>query len=38
MKPPPFHVQRVYEGAGPEGSCRALVDRMWPRGLRPAVR
>lgn len=36
MKRPTIHVQRVYEGTGPEGSYRALVDRMWPRGLRRA--
>jgi len=36
MKPPAITVQRVYEGTGPEGSYRALVDRVWPRGLRRA--
>lgn len=36
MKPSAISVQRVYEGLGPEGSYRALVDRMWPRGLRRA--
>ncbi|HEY9272990.1 DUF488 domain-containing protein [Achromobacter sp.] len=36
MKPSAIIVQRVYEGLGPEGSYRALVDRMWPRGLRKA--
>ncbi|MDQ1759360.1 DUF488 domain-containing protein [Achromobacter xylosoxidans] len=36
MKPSAIAVQRVYEGLGPEGSYRALVDRMWPRGLRKA--
>ena len=36
MKPSAITVQRVYEGLGPEGSYRALVDRMWPRGLRKA--
>ncbi|KGE01662.1 uroporphyrin-III methyltransferase [Achromobacter sp. RTa] len=36
MKPPVINVQRVYEGTGPEGSYRALVDRVWPRGLRRA--
>ncbi|MNQ15553.1 hypothetical protein D3C85_285260 [compost metagenome] len=29
-------VQRIYEGTGPEGRYLALVDRMWPRGLRRA--
>ncbi|CAB3909838.1 hypothetical protein LMG26858_04675 [Achromobacter anxifer] len=29
-------VQRVYEGTGPAGNYRVLVDRMWPRGLRRA--
>ena len=29
-------VQRVYEGTGPDTHYRALVDRMWPRGLRRA--
>ncbi len=33
MKAPDIVVQRVYEGLGPEGGYRALVDRMWPRGL-----
>lgn len=36
MKPSAISVQRVYEGIGPDGSYRALVDRMWPRGLRRA--
>ncbi|WP_454675675.1 DUF488 domain-containing protein [Achromobacter pestifer] len=36
MKQLPILVQRVYEGTGPEGNYRALVDRMWPRGLRRA--
>ncbi|MGE8687104.1 MAG: DUF488 domain-containing protein [Achromobacter sp.] len=36
MKPPVINMQRVYEGTGPEGSYRALVDRVWPRGLRRA--
>ncbi|WP_447922420.1 DUF488 domain-containing protein [Achromobacter aegrifaciens] len=36
MKPSAITVQRVYEGTGPEDSYRALVDRMWPRGLRRA--
>lgn len=36
MKPPVITLQRVYEGSGPEGSYRALVDRVWPRGLRRA--
>lgn len=36
MKQPSILVQRVYEGLGPEGGYRALVDRMWPRGLRRA--
>ncbi len=34
MKPPAITLQRVYEGTGPQGSYRALVDRVWPRGLR----
>ncbi|MFY3137455.1 DUF488 domain-containing protein [Achromobacter xylosoxidans] len=36
MKPSAISVQRVYEGIGPDGHYRALVDRMWPRGLRRA--
>ncbi len=36
MKPSDITVQRVYEGTGPEGNYRVLVDRMWPRGLRRA--
>ncbi|MGE8615478.1 MAG: DUF488 domain-containing protein [Achromobacter veterisilvae] len=36
MKPPVITLQRVYEGTGLEGSYRALVDRVWPRGLRRA--
>ncbi|QVQ25691.1 DUF488 domain-containing protein [Achromobacter deleyi] len=36
MKSSRITVQRVYEGTGPEGSYLALVDRMWPRGLRRA--
>lgn len=36
MRLPPIQVQRVYEGTGPAGSYRALVDRIWPRGLRRA--
>ncbi len=36
MKPSAISVQRVYEGIGPDGSYRALVDRKWPRGLRRA--
>lgn len=36
MKPSAISVQRVYEGLGLEGSYRALVDRMWPCGLRRA--
>lgn len=36
MKTSAISVQRVYEGIGPDGSYRALVDRMWPRGLRRA--
>lgn len=36
MKPSDITVQRVYEGTGPDGNYRALVDRMWPRGLRRA--
>lgn len=36
MKPSAISMQRVYEGIGPDGSYRALVDRMWPRGLRRA--
>ncbi|MNX61704.1 hypothetical protein D3C86_926390 [compost metagenome] len=36
MKSSLITVQRVYEGTGPEGSYLALVDRMWPRGLRRA--
>ncbi|CAB3689127.1 DUF488 domain-containing protein [Achromobacter pestifer] len=36
MKQLPILVQRVYEGTGPQGNYRALVDRMWPRGLRRA--
>lgn len=34
MKPPAITLQRVYEGTGPQGNYRALVDRVWPRGLR----
>lgn len=36
MKSSSVIVQRVYEGTGPEGHYLALVDRMWPRGLRRA--
>ncbi|NMU90322.1 DUF488 family protein [Achromobacter ruhlandii] len=36
MKPSAISVQRVYEGIGPDGHYRALVDRLWPRGLRRA--
>lgn len=36
MKSSSIVVQRVYEGTGPEGHYLALVDRMWPRGLRRA--
>ena len=36
MKSSLITVQRVYEGTGPEGNYLALVDRMWPRGLRRA--
>ena len=36
MKTPAITLQRVYEGTGPEGNYRALVDRVWPRGLRRA--
>ncbi|CAB3725965.1 hypothetical protein LMG26690_04342 [Achromobacter animicus] len=36
MKSSNIIVQRVYEGTGPEGHYLALVDRMWPRGLRRA--
>ncbi|WP_191579553.1 DUF488 domain-containing protein [Achromobacter insolitus] len=36
MKSSSIIVQRVYEGTGPEGHYLALVDRMWPRGLRRA--
>lgn len=36
MKTPAIALQRVYEGTGPEGNYRALVDRVWPRGLRRA--
>lgn len=36
MKPSAISVQRVYEGTGPDTHYRALVDRMWPRGLRRA--
>ncbi|MFD4836022.1 DUF488 domain-containing protein [Achromobacter sp. NPDC058515] len=36
MKSSLITVQRIYEGTGPDGSYRALVDRMWPRGLRRA--
>lgn len=36
MKPPVITLQRVYEGTGPAGNYRALVDRVWPRGLRRA--
>ncbi|MDG9969572.1 DUF488 family protein [Achromobacter mucicolens] len=36
MKSSRIIVQRVYEGTGPQGHYLALVDRMWPRGLRRA--
>lgn len=36
MKSSSILVQRIYEGTGPEGLYLALVDRMWPRGLRRA--
>ncbi|OAE54145.1 DUF488 domain-containing protein [Achromobacter mucicolens] len=36
MKSSSIIVQRVYEGTGPQGHYLALVDRMWPRGLRRA--
>ncbi|WP_312993646.1 DUF488 domain-containing protein [Achromobacter animicus] len=36
MKSSNIIVQRVYEGTGPAGHYLALVDRMWPRGLRRA--
>jgi uncharacterized protein YeaO (DUF488 family) len=36
MKSSSIIVQRVYEGTGPHGHYLALVDRMWPRGLRRA--
>lgn len=36
MKSSSVIVQRVYEGTGPDGNYLALVDRMWPRGLRRA--
>lgn len=36
MKSSSIIVQRVYEGTGPDGNYLALVDRMWPRGLRRA--
>ncbi|WP_313623633.1 DUF488 domain-containing protein [Achromobacter sp.] len=36
MKASSIVVQRVYEGTGPEGHYLALVDRMWPRGLKRA--
>ncbi len=36
MKSSSIVVQRVYEGTGPQGHYLALVDRMWPRGLRRA--
>lgn len=36
MKSTSIIVQRVYEGTGPQGHYLALVDRMWPRGLRRA--
>lgn len=36
MKSSVIAVQRIYEGTGPEGRYLALVDRMWPRGLRRA--
>ncbi|KRA01398.1 DUF488 domain-containing protein [Achromobacter sp. Root565] len=36
MKSSSVIVQRVYEGTGPQGHYLALVDRMWPRGLRRA--
>ncbi|WP_152382912.1 DUF488 family protein [Achromobacter sp. JD417] len=36
MKTSRIIVQRVYEGTGPQGHYLALVDRMWPRGLRRA--
>ncbi|MEN4917418.1 DUF488 family protein [Achromobacter spanius] len=36
MKASSIVVQRIYEGTGPQGHYLALVDRMWPRGLRRA--
>ena len=33
MAPPLITAQRIYESTAPDGSYRALVDRMWPRGL-----
>lgn len=36
MASPLITVQRIYESTAPDGSYRALVDRMWPRGLRRA--
>lgn len=36
MKSSRIIAQRVYEGTGPQGHYLALVDRMWPRGLRRA--
>lgn len=36
MKTSRIIAQRVYEGTGPQGHYLALVDRMWPRGLRRA--
>ena len=36
MKAPAISLQRIYEGTGPDEAYKALVDRMWPRGLRRA--